>query len=62
MKNGTWYRAFFHKFPGIAYPFLIWDEEKTALLVGANYSDAVPGDIVWDRTRKEYKLVQAVEK
>ncbi len=61
-KNGTWYRAFFHKFPGIAQPFLIWDKEKMALLVGANFSDSNPGDIVWDRAKKEYKLLQVIEK
>jgi hypothetical protein len=61
-KDGAWYRAFFHKFPKIAYPFLIWDAEKMALLVGANKSDTIPGDIVWDRAKKQYKVLQVIEK
>lgn len=55
--GGTWYRTFLHKFPGIAHPFLIWDEDGKAILVGANYSDTVPGDIMWDANEKKYKLV-----
>jgi hypothetical protein len=66
-KDGTWVRQFFHKFPGTAYPFLIWDKKiwdktRMALLVGANFSDSNPGDIVWDPVKKEYKLVQVIEK
>jgi hypothetical protein len=33
-----------------------------ALLVGANFSDSNPGDIVWDPIKKEYKLVQGIDK
>jgi hypothetical protein len=61
-KNGTWARVFFHKFRGLSSPFLIWDKERMTLLVGANFSDSNPGDIVWDRTKKEYKLLQVIEK
>jgi hypothetical protein len=61
-KDGLWTRRFFHKFPGTSKPFLIWDKDKTALLVGANASDADPGDIVWDRTKKQYKLVPVTYK
>ena len=56
-KDESWSRVFFHKFPGTANPFLISDEERMALLVGANFSDFDLGDIVWDRVRKEFKLV-----
>ena len=56
-KDGSWSRVFYHKFPGTANPFLIRDDERMALLVGANFSDFDPGDIVWDRVRKEFKLV-----
>ena len=58
-KDESWSRVFFHKFPGTANPFLIWDEERMALLVGANEADSDPGDIVWDRVKKEFKLVPA---
>jgi hypothetical protein len=58
-KDGSWIRVFFHKFPGSAFPFLIWDEKRVALLVGANFTDFDPGDIVWDRVRNEFKLVPA---
>jgi len=58
-KNGTWSRVFFEKIPGVRHPFLIWDEENRALLVGANYSDYNPGDILWDAKTKKYKLVEA---
>ena len=27
-KDGGWSRVFFHKFPGTASPFLIWDDER----------------------------------
>jgi hypothetical protein len=60
--KGAWTRVFFHKFPGIAYPFLVWDQSRMALLVGANQSDSNPGDIVWDREKKAYKLVTSVQK
>lgn len=60
--NGNWGRVFFHKFTGIASPFLIWDRMRRALLVGANFSDANPGDIVWDPAKREYRLVRVVEK
>jgi hypothetical protein len=56
-KDGSWRRVFLHKFPGTAIPVLIWDEERMALLVGANAADFDPGDIVWDRVTKEFKLV-----
>jgi hypothetical protein len=59
MKDGSWSRVFLHKFPGTAMPFLIWDEERMVLLVGANFTDSDPGDIVWDRVRKEFKLIPA---
>ena len=58
-KDGSWSRVLLHKFAGTAIPFLIWDEEQMAILVGANKSDSEPGDIVWDRVRKEFKLVPA---
>jgi hypothetical protein len=61
-KDGTWVRQVFHKFRGTAYPFLIWDKKRMALLVGANFSDSNPGDIVWDPIKKEYKLVQGIDK
>jgi hypothetical protein len=49
----------FISFPGTVIPLLIWDEERMVLLVGANFTDSDPGDIVWDRVRKEFKLVPA---
>lgn len=58
-NDSTWARVFFHKFRGLSIPFLIWDEESMKLLVGANESDSVPGDIVWDLKEKKYKLVPA---
>jgi hypothetical protein len=60
--NGSWTRVFFHKFDGTANPFLIWDRAAMALLVGANFSDSNPGDIVWDGANKTYKLLQVNEK
>jgi hypothetical protein len=60
--KSEWTRVFFHKFPQIAYPFLIWDQSRMALLVGANQSDSNLGDIVWDREKKAYKLVTSVQK
>src|SRR5919106_1024622 len=56
-KNSRWLRAFFHNFPGTAFPFLSWDKDKRALLVGANYSAYVPGDILWDARTRRYRLV-----
>lgn len=57
----TWKRVFLHKFR-VPYPFLIWDEKRKSIIVGVNYSDSNPEEIVWDRAKKEYKLVQVIEK
>ena len=57
-NNDTWDRVFFERIPGVVHPFLIWDAENMALLVGANYSDYNPGDIIWDSKTKEFKLVE----
>jgi hypothetical protein len=56
-NDGSWSRVFFHKFPGTANPFLIWDEDRMALLIGGNFTDFDPGDIIWDHVRKEFKPV-----
>jgi hypothetical protein len=55
-KNGTWGRVYFHKFPGLAHPFIIWEPNKRVLLIGANQTDSNPGEIVWDKSKKAYKL------
>jgi hypothetical protein len=60
--SGSWTRVFFHKFTGLASPFLIWDQSRMALLVGGNDTDFNPGDIVWDRLKKGYKLVSPNQK
>ena len=59
--NFAWHRVFFERIAGVRHPFLVWDEENKALLVGANYSDYNPGDILWDSATKKYKLVSGVK-
>lgn len=58
-KDRAWIRVFFEKIPGVRHPFLIWDDRNKALLVGANYSDYNPGDILWDPKANRYRLVAA---
>jgi hypothetical protein len=58
-KDRAWIRVFFEKISGVRHPFLIWDEGNKALLVGANYSDYNPGDVLWDAKARRYRLVPA---
>ena len=61
-NDGAWVRIFLEKIPGVVHPFLIWDEEEKALLVGANYTDYNPGDILWDPKAKKYILLEPKHK
>jgi len=61
-RAAEWVRVFLHKFSGLASPFLIWDRSSKALVVGANQSDADPGDIVWNGVSKKYRLAKSGRK
>jgi hypothetical protein len=57
LSTGQWERRYIQELGGTSVPFIIWDKKARSLLIGADWSDADQGEVIWDSKIKEYRYV-----